>query len=185
MKTPIIFIHGNSDVGFGRGTIDNYAEWQTGFRSLAAYFTASGYKKAELYTTTWGNANPDLAGSDYHSKQNVTYLRKFIEAVLTYTNSSKVVIIGHSMGVTLGRKVIKGGPVVDHLAGNYSLGSSIHDKVHAFIGIAGANFGLTACYGVSPDKYPTCNKVDGFYPGLLASSAPSAFLNELNVEGGP
>ena len=46
MKTPIIFIHGNSDVGFGRGTIDNYAEWQTGFRSLAAYFTASGYKKA-------------------------------------------------------------------------------------------------------------------------------------------
>lgn len=149
MKTPIIFIHGNSDVGFGRGTMDNYAEWQTGFRSLAAYFTASGYKKAELYTTTWGNANPDLAGSNYHSKQNVTYLRKFIEAVLTYTNSSKVVIIGHSMGVTLGRKVIKGGPVVDHVAGNYSLGSSIHDKVHAFIGIAGANYGLTACYGVS------------------------------------
>jgi triacylglycerol lipase len=46
LKTPFIFIHGNSDVGFGRGTQDGYAEWQTGFRSLAAYFTANGYKKS-------------------------------------------------------------------------------------------------------------------------------------------
>jgi triacylglycerol lipase len=104
-------------------------------------------------------------------------LRKFVEAVLAYTNSSKVVIIGHSMGVTLGRKVVKGGSVVDHLQGNYSIGPSIHDKVSAFVGIAGANYGLTACYGVSIEKYPTCSKVDGFYPGLLASSAPSAYLN--------
>lgn len=40
VKTPIIFLHGNSDVAFGRGTLDGYAEWQTGFRSLAAYFMA-------------------------------------------------------------------------------------------------------------------------------------------------
>lgn len=89
------------------------------------------------------------------------------------------------MGVTLGRKIIKGGSAVDHIDGNYSLGVSLHDKVHAFIGIAGANYGLTACYGVSIDKYPTCSKVDGFYPGLMASSSPSAYLNSLNVEGGP
>lgn len=25
VKIPIIFIHGNSDVGFGRGTLDNYS----------------------------------------------------------------------------------------------------------------------------------------------------------------
>lgn len=81
------------------------------------------------------------------------------------------------MGVTLGRKIIKGGSVIDHLAGNYTLGPSIHDKVLAFVGIAGANYGLTACYSVSTEKYPTCNKVDGFYPGLLASSAPSTYLN--------
>jgi triacylglycerol lipase len=89
------------------------------------------------------------------------------------------------MGVTYGRKVIKGGPVIDHIAGNYSIGPSIHDKVQAFIGIAGANYGLTACYGMSPERYPTCSSIDGFYPGLLASSAPSQYLNELNVEGGP
>lgn len=39
-KTPIIFIHGNSDVGFGRGTADGYVSWQTGFRSLATYLVA-------------------------------------------------------------------------------------------------------------------------------------------------
>jgi triacylglycerol lipase len=108
-------------------------------------------------------------------------LRKFLEAVIAYTNATKVVVIGHSMGVTLGRKIIKGGQVTDHVEGNYTIGPSLHDKVHAFIGIAGANYGLTDCYGVSPEKYPTCNKVDGFYPGLMASSSPSTYLNQLNV----
>jgi triacylglycerol lipase len=43
-KTPVIFIHGNSDVGFGRGTTDGYASWQTGFRALATYLTSEhGY----------------------------------------------------------------------------------------------------------------------------------------------
>ena len=46
------------------------------------------------------------------------------------------------------------------MKGNYSIGPSINTKVPAFIGIAGENYSLTACYGVSPDKYPTCSKVD-------------------------
>lgn len=52
------------------------------------------------------------------------------------------------MGVTLGRKVIKGGNTIDHIQGNYSLGASLHDQVKLFVGIAGANYGLTACYGL-------------------------------------
>jgi hypothetical protein len=45
---------------------------------------------------------------------------------MAYTKAPQVVIIGHSMGVTLGRKIIKGGNVTDHLKGNYNLGPSIH-----------------------------------------------------------
>ena len=45
-KVPIIFIHGNSDVAFGRGTADGYVAWQTGFRSLATYLVAQGYDKS-------------------------------------------------------------------------------------------------------------------------------------------
>ena len=56
-KNPVIFIHGNSDVGFSRGQIDGYASWQTGFRSLATYLSSLGYEKRELYTLTWGPAD--------------------------------------------------------------------------------------------------------------------------------
>lgn len=65
---PVIFIHGNSDVGFGRGTADGYVSWQTGFRSLATFLGGKGYEKSEMYTTTWGPANPNAASNNSHSK---------------------------------------------------------------------------------------------------------------------
>jgi hypothetical protein len=37
------------------------------------------------------------------------HLRRWVEAVIGYTQATKVDIITHSMGVTLGRKVVKGG----------------------------------------------------------------------------
>lgn len=46
-------------------------------------------------------------------------MRAFVEAVIEYTGAPKVNIIGHSMGVTIGRKVIKGGSATDHVSGNY------------------------------------------------------------------
>lgn len=42
-------------------------------------------------------------------KKNVKYMRAFLEAVLAYTKAEKVIVIGHSMGVTIGRKIIQGG----------------------------------------------------------------------------
>jgi len=39
----------------------------------------------------------------------MTFSRAFVEAVLQYTKADKVHIVGHSMGVTIGRKVAKGG----------------------------------------------------------------------------
>lgn len=67
-KVPVIFIHGNSDLGFGRGATDGYVSWQTGFRSLATYLSGQGYQKSEMYTTTWGPADPNQAQSNFHSK---------------------------------------------------------------------------------------------------------------------
>jgi triacylglycerol esterase/lipase EstA (alpha/beta hydrolase family) len=109
----VIFIHGNSDVAFGRGTQDGYLSWQTGFRALATYFGSQGYSKAELYTTTWGPANSSIAYQNNHAKKYVQRMRAFVESVLAYTNASQVNVIGHSMGVSIGRKVIKGGSAED------------------------------------------------------------------------
>jgi len=73
-------------------------------------------------------------------------LRNFFEAVLTYTKAEKINVVTHSMGVTLSRKVIKGGKGYDSFAGEYDLGESLKNKVDTFIGVAGGNFGLTDCY---------------------------------------
>lgn len=91
-------------------------------------------------------------------------------------------VIGHSMGVTLGRKIIKGGKAEDRAEGTYDVGESLKNKVKSFVGIAGGNLGLVSCHGLS--AVPTCNDVDGFNPGVIVTSGPSKYLAELNKGGG-
>lgn len=135
-----------------------------------------------MYTTTWGPADPNQASNNYHSKEYVMRMRAFVEAVIKYTGAAKVNIIGHSMGVSIGRKVIKGGVANDHSAGDYNVGDSLKSKVNTFVGLAGANLGLTACWTAS--VLPTCSAKDGFFPGATSFSGPSKFLNDLNTNGG-
>ena len=90
-----------------------------------------------------------------------------MNAVKGYTGATKVDIVTHSMGVTMMRKVIKGGAASDALdGGSYNLGSALTSSVDTFVGIAGANRGLVACY-VSGPTTPTCGSTNGFYPGYL------------------
>jgi hypothetical protein len=182
VKRPIVFVHGNSDVGFGRGTTDGYVSWQTGFRALATYLGAQGYRKAELYTTTWGPANPNAANQNNHAKRYVLQIRAFVEAVLGYTKAAQIDVIGHSMGVTIGRRVCMGGTTEDSKEGSYNVGTSLKGKVKNFIGLAGANLGLTACMGGG--IIPTCSNIDGFNPGTLPTSGPSKYLAALNTNAG-
>jgi len=56
-----------------------------------------------------GPANTNLASQNSHKKDFVMFVRKFIEAVIEYTHADKVYIVGHSMGVTLGRGAVIGG----------------------------------------------------------------------------
>ena len=161
VNQPVIFIHGNSDTALG------YSSGFTGWTSSINYFKSQGYTSAELYATTWGPANALLASNQYHSKAYMTRLRAFINAVKAYTGATKVDIVTHSMGVTLARKAIKGGSAYDASAGGtYSLGSSLTALVDTFVGIAGANRGLVACYQTGPTT-PTCSDVNGLYPGYL------------------
>lgn len=105
-------------------------------------------------------------------------MRAFLEAVIKYTGAAQVNVIGHSMGVTIGRKIIKGGSATDQHDGTYSVGESLSSKVKTFVGLAGANLGLTACWNLG--TIPTCSNIDGFNPGALSTSGPSKFMSELN-----
>lgn len=176
-KQPVIFVHGNSDKAIGTGVAG-----QTGWNASIEYFLAHGYKTSELYATTWGPASAALSPYQYHSKTYVMKVRKLIEAVKAYTGASKVDVIAHSMGVTLARKAILGGSASDALeGGSYQVGASLKSSVDTFVGIAGANRGLTSCYLTGPST-PTCGSTNGLYPGYLAGFfvlGRSAFLDDL------
>jgi len=170
VNQPVIFIHGNSDRA-------------SGWNASIDYFLSKGYTRAELYAITWGDANPAQSSLQYHSRPNIQRIRAFIQAVRQYTGASKVDIITHSMGVTLARKAIKGGPANDALnGGSYNLGSSLTSIVDTFVGIAGGNWGLVSCYATS--GVPTCGATNGLYPGTFACFPTpcglSNFLAELN-----
>jgi len=157
---PVIFIHGNSDRALG--TLPAL----TGWRASRDYFLGKGYRNSELYATTWGPADPDRKLEQYHSRSYLTQVRAFIEAVRAYTGAAQVDVISHSMGVTLARKAILGGPASDLAdGGSYSLGPRL-SYVATFVGIAGANQGLYGCYTTGPTT-PACGATNGFYPGYL------------------
>ncbi len=174
---PVIFIHGNGDSALG--TVSPY----TGWRASIEYLKTKGYTSAEIYATTWGPANGALTAQQYHSKEYLTRIRAFIQAVQAYTGAAKVDVVGHSMGVTLARKAIKGGSAYDAAAGGtYSLGSALTSSIDAFVGIAGANRGLTACYFSGPSTAPTCSDRNGFYPGYLVGGLGPFGVSEILVD---
>lgn len=176
VNQPVIFIHGNSDSALGQSSA------LTGWNSSINYFLSQGYKTSELYATTWGDANPALSAYQYHSKPNLQKIRAFIQAVKAYTGATKVDIVTHSMGVTLARKAVLGGAANDAAnGGSYNLGSPLTSSVDAFVGIAGANWGLVSCYQTGGST-PTCAATNGLYPGYAAGSPPWGLSNILYNE---
>jgi triacylglycerol esterase/lipase EstA (alpha/beta hydrolase family) len=144
-----------------------------GFRLTIEYFLSQGYTKAELYGSMWGFADVPHQKQHYHQRENVMYIRTFIDAVLEYTGAPQIDMIAHSMGVTYARRVLKGGTVkaydrrtrgTDHDL--YYIGEPLNDKVNTFIGIAGSNWGNKHCTE-EPYKYiwARCNKLSGIWPG--------------------
>lgn len=181
VNQPVIFIHGNSDSALGQSSL------MTGWNASINYFLSQGYKKSELYATTWGDANPLYSANQYHSKPNLQKVRAFIQAVKAYTGATKVDIVAHSMGVTLGRKAVLGGTGNDALnGGSYNLGTPLTSSVDTFVGIAGANRGLVSCYQTS-GLTPTCANTNGLYPGYLYFGfvvGVSNILTNMNASSG-
>ncbi|CAI5451363.1 unnamed protein product [Caenorhabditis angaria] len=157
-NTPVVFIHGNSDAALHKSSA------ATGWSNSIEYFLEQGYTTAELYATSWQDTNALNAASRTHDCYDLVRLRKFLEAVLAYTKAPKISVVTHSMGVTLGRKIVKGG-TMEAADGRCDLGASLASKVEVFVGISGANYGLCNCEGGAATLEKTCNRKNGLWPG--------------------
>lgn len=181
-QQPLVLVHGNSDRALG---MKDGAP--LGWSATLRYLLSQGYTPAELYATTWGPADPAKASEQIHSWEYLIRLRAFIEAVLAYTGAEKIDVIAHSMGVTLARKAIRGGPLEDPKTGTTrDLGPPLTQRVDSFVGIAGANLGLSTCFWGAWTA-PTCSDELGFFPGFSLFGGVrglSDFLAELNSTEG-
>jgi triacylglycerol lipase len=170
-RTPIVFVHGNSDSAVGR--VAPLLGWDAARRDLAA----RGWADRELYGLTWGPADPNQRLEQVHGGALLRRVRRFLEAVRAYTGAPKIAVVAHSMGVTLARKAIEGGTGTDD-RGVYDLGAPLTASVDTFLGIAGANLGLVGCYRSAA---PTCSPVYGFFPGNGANDGLSEVLARTNA----
>ena len=173
-KEPVIFIHGNSD----QALYGIFGGWE----QSRDYFLSQGYRSAELYATTYGLPALQLSSDYTHDKESILQVRQFIEAVLEYTDSDKVDIIAHSLGVTITRRAILGGTEYNLDGSAYNIGAPLTDKIDSFLGIAGGNQGLTNC-AYTGTTTPICHEDLGLYPGWWSGFEVvnrSTILNTLN-----
>jgi pimeloyl-ACP methyl ester carboxylesterase len=105
-------------------------------------------------------------GGDDHSTYiteddvNVSDLYRFIRVVQAYTGSSRFVIVGHSLGVTLARETLR-------------VHRELRRDLVTFVGIAGANHGTTFCPPGSEGNVVSCDEI----------AAGTAWLARLNAAG--
>ncbi|KAF8374569.1 hypothetical protein PRIPAC_80998 [Pristionchus pacificus] len=160
-QQPVVFVHGNSDSAL------HHSAMASGWTKSVEHFKAHQYSGAELYGLTYGGRDINHSLQSSITCRNLLGLRRFIEAVLEYTQAEKIDIIAHSMGVTLARKAIKGGTM--HLAGeSCNLGGPISDKVDALVAISGANYGMCMCLMAGLSETPACGQA-GYAPGACGN----------------
>ncbi|GMT06426.1 hypothetical protein PENTCL1PPCAC_28600, partial [Pristionchus entomophagus] len=156
-EQPVLFVHGNADSAL------HHSDLASGWTKSVDHFKGHRYSGAALYGLTYGGRDINMALQSTISCRNLLGLRRFIEAIVEYTEAEKIDVIAHSMGVTLARKAIKGGQV--HLSGeSCDLGEPISDRIDAFVAISGANYGMCMCLVAGIDGMPACGQ-KGYAPG--------------------
>ena len=167
---PLIMVHGN-DV--------DAADWYP----VRDDFRAAGWTDQELWALSYngaGGANGtatmrtnDQATAEHaeicgsagcnavvtSNDVNVPDLYDFVRAVQAYTGSRKFSIAGHSLGVTLARKLLKVHP-------------ELRGDVVAFVAIAGANHGTSFCPEGSQGQLNSCDEIAAGTPWLADLNGP-------------
>jgi len=166
-RPPVVFVHGNAyDAGFWRATPT--ADGST--TNVRSWFLANGWCADEL----WAISYTGSTGYTTYNDVNVADVRDFLAAVRTWTGAAEVDVVGHSLGVTIVRKVLLDGSKRGvHRVGARRAGVR-RAGIRRAVLIAGANRGTTSCRGSRTAHYShVCDEVE---PG-------SDWLAELNSFG--
>lgn len=159
-RTPVVFVHGNGDSAIDWDAPARVAGAGTSGPSVYDTLKARGYNDCELFGITYLDADEreDPLGN-YHRPEKFEQVIRFIEAVKTYTHSSKVDVVAHSLGVSMSLAALHTHQAWPH--------------VRRFINIAGGIRGLDSCLavGFANPMAPTCgsenlfdSEIFGFYP---------------------
>ncbi|HVE92421.1 MAG TPA: alpha/beta fold hydrolase [Actinomycetota bacterium] len=163
--TPVVFVHGNNT---------DAATWYPVISQLKAEF---GYSSGDLWALSYNGVgctndgglltrnNGPYAQDRARSigcvvtgnGQNVADLAAFVAGVRRYTGSEKVMLVGHSLGVTVARRTMFEVP-------------EVREAVAGFVGIAGSNHGTSFCPPGSETTVESCNEI----------AAGTEWLREMN-----
>lgn len=166
--TPTVFVHGNN--------VDA-ADWYP----VRDDFRAAGWTDQEIWALSYNGlgsnngtalhrTNPERDAEHRemgwdglarvtNNNANVADLYDFIVAVRQYTGSARFSLVGHSLGVTLARKVLKVHP-------------ELRRDLVAFVGIAGGNQGTSFCPPGSGGNVVSCDEIAAGTPWLAELNGP-------------
>jgi len=164
---PVVFVHGNNvDAADWYPVRDDFrkAGWSDQELWALSYNGLGGNNGTALHT-----ANPErdsehtAMGYDGVTRVteddvNVPDLYAFVTAVQRYTGSRKVMLVGHSLGVTLARETMR-------------LHADLRRDVVAFVSIAGANHGTSLCPPGSEGNVVSCDEIAAGTPWLARLNA--------------
>ena len=146
-RTPVIFVHGNSD---------DANSWQPHIN----YFATQGYKPSELYAMTWGPGSMLKGVVQPFSVKDAADVRTFANAVLAYTGAKKVSLVGHSMGGPLSYEAAAGGKAFGDRFDVVDLGAPL--PVERLVSVAGVFRGSAPASALPLTKVGSLS--DGVHP---------------------
>ena len=164
---PVVFVHGNN--------VDA-ADWYP----VRDQFRKAGWTDQELWALSYnglGGSNgtalftPNPERDDEHRRMgkdantyitendvNVPDLYAFVTAVQRYTGSRRFSLVGHSLGVTIAREMLRRHP-------------ALRRDLVAFVGIAGANHGTSFCPPGTEGNVVSCDEIAAGTPWLARLNA--------------
>ena len=174
-RTPVILLHGNNDTPFPTACNPYGA-----MHALAQYLVDHGYAPSEVWGLGYQGDQCDLIAEPtrrsriaHTNAANVPDLRRFVRAVMAFTGTTQVDIVGHSLGVTVAREWIRQ--------------DEAQPIVRRLVAIDGPNHGIINC-SPDPANYWQAAAAGGFTPSSEVcqelGSPDTPFLRLLNGPGG-